>query len=138
MKQTLQDLLEEIKSELPKFKEGQYFETLRPIYPDTGDRNIEIDGQKVTKPLAVDKKSKREFSKYDSPFKDFFKNKKKGDLLKIIEVEGDVAKCENISLDEEFKRKYYENHYVFISYKDIIEGTIKRVYKNIDRYVNGG
>lgn len=138
MRLTLQDLLEEAKKNLPELKEGQYFETLRPIYPNKGDKNIELEGHILTKPLAVDKKSKREFSKYNSPFKDFFKNKKKGDLLKILEVVGDYAKCENVSLDEEFKKKYYENNYIFVSYKDIVEGTIKRVYKNIDRYVNGG
>jgi hypothetical protein len=137
MRITLQDLLNEAKEKLPEFKEGQYFEALRAIYPKNNDKNIEIDGRKATKPLAVDKKTKREFSKNDSPFKDFFKNKKRGDLLKIVEVDGEIAKCENISLNEEFKKKYYENHYIFISYKDLIEGTIKRVYKNIDKYVNG-
>ena len=47
------------------------------------------------------------------------------------------AVLRNMHLNEEFKKKYYENHYIFISYKDLIEGTIKRVYKNIDKYVNG-
>jgi hypothetical protein len=138
MRMTLQDLLDEAKKKLPEFKEGQYFEALRSIYPEKNpDKNIEIDGKRFTKPLAVDKKTKREFSKNNSPFNEFFKNKKKGDLLKIIEVNGEIAKCENVSLNEEFKKKYYENHYIFISYKDLIEGTIKRVYKNIDKYVNG-
>lgn len=140
MRITIKDLLEEAKKELPEFKEGQFFETLKPIYPvkEETDKNLMVNGKKITKPLAVDKKSKKEFNKYGSPFKDFFINRKKGDLLKIVEVNGEIAKCENLSINEEFKKKYYENHYVFISYKDLIEGTIKRVYKNIDRYINGG
>lgn len=123
---------------MPEFKVGQFLETLKPIYPITesrDQRNIRIDGKEITKPLAVDKKTKREFIKHDSPFKDFFKNKTKGDLLQIVEVKNGTAKCVNLSLNEEIKERFYKNKFVFVSYEDLITGTVKQVKRNIDKYI---
>lgn len=135
---TLREILDEAKKNLPKFKEGQFFETLKSIYPieeSKEKRNIIINGKLVTKPSAVDKKTKREFVKHNSPLKNFFNNKTKGDILQIVEVKNDVAKCINLSINEEIKEKYFKNHFIFINYEDVVNGTLRAVKKNIDKYI---
>lgn len=136
--------MEEARKNLPEFKEGQYFETLKAIYPvkeSKENKNIVVNGRLLTKPSAVDRKSKREFIKHNSPLKNFFKNKTKGDILQVVEVKDDVAKCINLSINEEIKNKYYKNHFVFINYEDLINGVIKQVKRNVEKYIkedNGG
>lgn len=135
---TVRELLEEAKKNLPEFKVGQFLETLKPIYPiseSRAERNIKINGKEVTKPLAVDKKTKREFIKHNSPFRDFFRNKTKGDILEIVEIDGNTAKCVNLSINEEIKERFYKNKYVFVCYEDIITGVVKTVKRNIDKYI---
>lgn len=134
---TLREILEEARKNLPEFKKGQYFEILKSIYPvneNKENRNIVVNGRLLTKPSAVDKKTKREFIKHNSPLKDFFNNKTKGDIVQVIEVNNDTAKCINLNLNEEIKEKYYKNHFIFLSYEDIINGTIKQVKRNVEKY----
>lgn len=134
---TLREILEEAIKDLPDFRAGQYFETLKSIYPvqeNKESKNIVVNGKLITKPSAVDKKSKREFIKHNSPLKNFFKNKTKGDILQVVEVQNNTAKCINLNLNEEIKEKYYKNHFIFLNYEDIINGVIKQVKRNVSKY----
>jgi hypothetical protein len=140
---TLSELLEEIKKQTPKFEKGQFFEVLKPLYPDVsiGEnvKNISFDGEKkATKPLACSSKSKREFEKDNSPFCEFFKDNTRGDFLEIIETDGYNAVCINRSLKNEIIQEHYNDksmRLINIKFEDIVVGNVKRVYRGINKYI---
>jgi hypothetical protein len=140
-KYTLQQLLDEVKQTIPSFQEGQIFETIKSIYPNIkisrNKRNINYKNISFTKPLASSRKAKENFLKEDSPLRDFYKNFSKGDFLLVIETNGKIAKCVNLSLKENIKENFYNNEedYIFLDYTMIANGTVKLFKrKNIDKY----
>jgi hypothetical protein len=142
MNYTLGSLLEELKAQPPKMEIGQYFEVLKSIYPSdkvlSENKNITIEGNRFTLPLAVSYKSKRQFEKDKSPFFSFSKDNTRGDFLEVIETDGKTAKCINRSLNEEIQAKFYINddvRYITITLNDIIDNTVKRVYRGIKKYI---
>jgi len=142
MNYTLGSLLEELKAQPPKMEVGQYFEVLKSIYPSdkvlSENKNITIEGSRLTLPLAVSYKSKRQFEKDKSPFFSFSKDNTRGDFLEVIETDGKTAKCINRSLNEEIQAKFYINddvRYITITLNDIIDNTVKRVYRGIKKYI---
>ena len=113
---TLRNLLEEIRKDLPPFKVGTVFETIKSIYPASTikriDKNIFIEGVELTKPLAVSKKAKELFKKDKSVLVEFYIDFKKGDLLKIVEVVNGKAVCENMSIKKEYKNRFYKEQFI--------------------------
>jgi hypothetical protein len=139
---TLGGLLEELKQQTPKFEVGQFYEVLKSIYPNgdvlTEHKNIIIEGKKLTLPLACSQKAKRQFKKDKSPFFNFSKDNTRGDFLEIVETDGYTAKCINRSLDNEIQSKYYINEdmqYFNVSFHDVLDSTVKRVYRGIKKYI---
>lgn len=139
---TLRLLLDEVRKELPTLKEGQVFETLKSIYPTSDkkrfEKNIFLEGVEMTKPLAVSKKAKDLFKRDSSPLYEFYKETKKGDYLKVVEVRknGELV-CENISLKDDIRKKYYSNDYIILTLEDILNGTVKQVKRNISKILQG-
>ena len=138
---TLRLLLEEIKKDLPPFKIGLIFETMKSIYPSAAvkrsDKNILVEGIEITKPLAVSKKAKELFKKDKSVLADFYINFKKGDYLKIINVIDGSAICENISIKKEYKERYYNKQFVILTSEDIINGNVKQVKRGTKKLIEG-
>lgn len=139
---TLNQLLEEVKSQTPRFEKGQYFEVLKSIYPDVsiGEdvKNIVVNEKKATKPLACSSKSKREFKKDKGVFCEFFKDNTRGDFLEIVETDGLSATCLNKSIREEILEEHYDNESmrnIVIKFEDITKGNVKRVYRGIKKYI---
>lgn len=140
---TLNELLEEVRSQTPKFEKGQFFEVLKSIYPDVsiGEdiKNISIgENAKATKPLACSSKAKREFGKDKSPFYYFFKDNTRGDFLEIVETDGFSAKCVNRSIKQKVLEEHYsddEMKYITIKFEDILNSNVKRVYRGIKKYI---
>lgn len=131
---TLGKLLEDLKKDLPNLKVGMFFETIKSIYPTEDiakeNKNIILEGEVFTKPLALSKKEKKEMIKEESPFVNFFNEKNKGDYLKIIKKEDGIYYCKNISLKEEIIDKYYKNdNYIKITDKDIISNSVKPIIR---------
>jgi len=130
---TLGKLLEDLKKDLPNLKEGMFFETIKSIYPTEDmskeNKNIILEGEVFTKPLALSQKEKKEIIKEQSPLSVFFNETNKGDYLKIIKKENDVYYCKNISLKEEVINKYYKNDVITITDKDIIDNTVKPIIR---------
>lgn len=142
MNYTLGNLLDEIKAQPPKMEVGQYFEVLKSIYPNEAispdKKNIIIEGTRLTLPLASSQKAKRQFKKDKSPFSGFSKDNTRGDFLEIIETDGRTAKCINRSINKEIKEKYYINEemqYITITFNEILDNTVKRVYRGIKKYI---
>ena len=142
MNYTLGSLLEELKAQPPKMEVGQYFEVLKSIYPSdkilSENKNVIIEGQKLTLPLAISQKAKRQFKKDKSPFFSFSKDNTRGDFLEIVETDGKTAKCINKSLNEEIQEKFYINdeiRYITITVNEILDNTVKRVYRGIKKYI---
>ena len=139
---TLGRLLEELKEQTPKFEAGQFFEVLKSIYP-SGDvlsenKNVMIEGKKLTLPMASSQKSKRQFEKDKSPFFSFSKDNTRGDFLEIVETDGYTAKCINRSINDAIQEKFYINDEVrniTISFNDVLDNTVKRVYRGIKKYI---
>jgi len=139
---TLGTLLEELKKQTPKFEKGQFFEVQKSIYPNTKvlkeNKNVLIEGKILTLPMACSQKAKRQFKKDKSPFFNFSKDNTRGDFLEIIETDGYTAKCINRSLKEKIQKEYYINEdikYISITFDDIMDNTIKRVYRGIKKYI---
>ena len=139
---TLGALLEELKEQTPKFEVGQFFEVQKSIYPsasiDKSNKNVLIEGQVLTLPMACSQKAKRQFKKDKSPFFNFSKDNTRGDFLEIIETDGHNALCVNRSINKEIQKKYYINEeikYITISFDDVLDSTIKRVYRGIKKYI---
>ncbi len=139
---TLRLLLEEMGEGMPSFETGQVFEVLKSIYPNTSEmkrdnRNILVEGVMMTKPLAVSKKAKDLFRKEKSPLFNFFKESLRGDFLKVIRVEEGCAYCENISLKEDIRNKYYKNEFVKITREDLLNNNIKQFKRNVNKFLGG-
>lgn len=140
---TLNELLEEVRSQHPRFEKGQYFEVLKSIYPDVsiGEnvKNISIgENARATKPLACSSKAKREFKKDKSPFWKFFKENTRGDFLEIVETDGISATCINRSIKEQILDEHYSDddmRYIRITFDDVINSNVKRVYRGIKKYI---
>jgi hypothetical protein len=136
---TLRLLLEEIKKDLPPFKVGMVFETIKSIYPPSSmkrwEKNIIIEDVEITKPLAVSKKSKELFRKDRSVLSEFYADYKKGDLLKVVSIKEGKAFCENVSIKKEYKERYYNQQLVEITLEDIISGNIKQLKRNAIKYM---
>lgn len=136
---TLGSLLEELKESTPKFEKGQYFEVLKSFYPTKEVLFEERMINNVTKPLACSVRNKREFQKDKSFFAKFFKDFTKGDILEIVETDGISAKCINRTLREDIREKYYNTEnlkYITISFDDIVNRNIKRVYRGIKKIIS--
>jgi hypothetical protein len=138
---TINTLLEELKQKFPCFEKKQIFEILKSIYPDSSipreKRNITYGERTFTKPLAVSRKDKARLIKEESDLISFFKNTSRGDFIQVIETDGKVAKCENLSLKEDIRKKYYSDSPITISFKDIANGTVKLFRRKVDKYIGG-
>ena len=139
---TIRTLLYELRENFPEFKEKQIFETLKSIYPTTttekNKKNIVYNGRTLTKPLALNRKDKGVLVKEHSDLAEFFKDFSRGDILEVVETDGETAKCRNITLKESVKKKFYTNEedFVTIKFEDLANGTVKSLKKNISKYLN--
>ena len=135
---TLETLLEEMKTEIAPFKEGMIFETMKSIYPSADVpkeiKNITYKGKSFTKPLANTRKAKKQFIKENSPIADFINETTRGDFLKVVSVEGTIAKCVNVSMTEEIIDKFYKDETIDISVDSIIDGFIKQYRRKVDKF----
>ena len=87
-----------------------------------------------TSPMANNRKAKTQFIKQKSPIGDFFEEVTRGDFLKVIEVNGEIARCVNISLKEDIIEEFYKDETVNISIDMIIEGHIKQYRRKVDKF----
>lgn len=137
---TINQILKELKEETPSFKKGMIFETLFTFFPENSKprdkKNIEINEHQFTKPLACSKKDKEKYIKENSPISEFHKEVTRGDFLKAVKInkEKGIVFCENLSLKENIKEKYYNNELIPIIYDDIISGKIKIYRRKIDKF----
>jgi hypothetical protein len=136
---TLRSLLEELKEKLPKIEKGQIFETLKSIYPDSETpkekKNIQLEDATFTKPLALSRKDKSMLMKEDSKMLGFFKNLTRGDFLKVVELEGEKAKCINLSLKEDIAKKYYKEDRITLGIDELANGTVRLFRRKINKYL---
>lgn len=132
MDNTLDRILQQLREEFLSLKEGSFLETLKSIYPDDKmpkkEKNIFYEGKEFTKPLALNKKEKVAAKKKKDAIKDFFEDTQNGDILKVIRREGNSLVCENVSMNQDIKNKFYENTYVYLTEEYILSGAVKRVY----------
>jgi hypothetical protein len=136
---TIRSLLEELKEHFPKFENDQIFETLKSIYPDSEipkeKKNIKLENVTFTKPLALSRKDKSNLIKEESKMVGFFKNLSRGDFLRVVEVEGNSARCINLSLNEDVAKKYYKDEVVTLTIEDVTNGTVKPYKRKINKYL---
>ena len=136
---TIRTLLEELRERLPQFEKGQIFETLKSVYPDNSipkeKKNIILDNATFTKPLALSRKDKSNLMKEDSKMVGFFKNFSRGDFLRVVDVSGTQAKCENLSLKEEISKKYYKDDKISLTIEDIANGTVRLFRRKVSKYL---
>jgi len=130
---TLGELLEELKEDLPNLKKGMVFETITTFFDESADKNIIIEDQKFTKPLACSKKDKEKYLKEDSPISKFHRETKRGDFLRVVKINKGIALCENLSLKDTIKEKYYKD-LINITYNDVIFGKVKIYRRNTDKF----
>lgn len=130
---TLGKLLEDLKKDLPSLKVGMFFETLKSIYPTDdiakNSKNIILEGEVFTKPLALSKKEKREMIRESSPISYFFNERSKGDFLRIMKKEDGIYYCKNVSFKKEILEEHYKNEYIKITDKDIISDVVKPIIR---------
>ena len=129
------ELLEELKEFT--FKEGQVYEVLRPIYPKEPKINvIKYKSMYFTKPLGVDKKTKKNILKEGDDIKDFFKDFSRGDLIKInkIDSNGKIAECENMTLKENIKEQYYKDGFI-IENSYLTDGSLKLIKRGAKKLI---
>jgi hypothetical protein len=141
---TLEALLEEAKKEIGKIEVGQVYETLNSIYPDDSvlpsEKNVIINGNKMTLPLASSSKTKKEFRKKGDSFYNFFKEGIKGDYLLVEDISGNDIVCKNISITEGSMKDYYKYpsmKKISITKDDIVKGNVKRVYRGYKGHLEG-
>lgn len=141
-KKTLESILIETRNSI-LLKEGQVYETMVSIYPSEdispSSKNVDINGKKVTLPLAVSSKDKKRFNKKESSLKNFYNECLRGDYLLIKEVgKNNSFICENISLPIHKNNIVCENSNskrISLTKDDITSGKIKRVYRGFKPYL---
>lgn len=139
---TINQILKDLKEELPSFKKGMVFETLLTFFPSNDkpreQKNLEIENQEFTKPLACSRKDKEKYIKENSPVAKFHQETTRGDFLRAVKINKDkgIAYCENVSLKESIKEKYYDNELIPITYDDIISGKVKIYRRKIEKFFN--
>jgi hypothetical protein len=139
---TIRTLLEELKQKLPRFEKGQIFEILKSIYPDEKilkeSRNIEFKGKIFTKPLALCRKDKMNLLKEGSDMVPFFKNYTRGDFVKVLETDSKTAICENLSINDKIRNRFYKDKdsLITLTFEDVANGTIKLFRRKVDKYLN--
>lgn len=137
---TINQILKELKEEIPSFKKGMIFETLQTFFPEQEklreEKNISIENHSFTKPLACSRKDKEKYIKEESPIADFHQENTRGDFLRAVKInkEKGIAYCSNISLKESIRNKYYLNELIPITYEDIISGKVKIYRRKIDKF----
>ena len=137
---TIGQILKELKEELPSFKKGMVFETLQTFFPEENkpreEKNIEINEQSFTKPLACSRKDKEKYIKENSPISEFHEETTRGDFLRAVKINKDkgIAYCSNISLKESIREKYYLEELIPITYDDIISGKVKIYRRKIEKF----
>lgn len=138
---TIQSILNELKEGLPAFKKGMVLETLSTFFPDENkprsEKNIEINENiSFTKPLACSKKDKEKYEKEHSPISEFHEEKTRGDFLRVVKInkEKGIAYCQNVSLKESIRNKYYQNEIIPITYDDIVSGKVKIYRRKIEKF----
>ena len=138
---TIRTLLIELKEKFPSFEKNQIFETLKSIYPSDeiskNKKNITYDNKTFTKPLAVNRKDKTAMKRHDNSLVAFFKNVTRGDFLQVVETDGKIAKCINLTLEENIKKRFYndDESRVKITLEDLANGTVKPFRRKVDKYL---
>lgn len=139
---TIQQILNELKEELPSFKKGMVFETLSTFFPEENkpreEKNLTLNEQSFTKPLACSRKDKEKYRKEKSPISEFHEETTRGDFLRAVKInkEKGIAYCSNVSLKESIKDKYYSDELIPITYDDIVAGKVKIYRRKIDKFFN--
>ena len=128
-------LLEELKDFT--YKEGQIFETLRAIYPKGNPEQnvIKYKNRYFTKPLALDKKSKKNILKEEDVLQDFLGENNRGDFIKVIEVIDKKALCENLSLKDNIKKEYYKENFI-LEPEYLRDGSLKLCKRSVSKHLN--
>jgi len=136
---TIRTLLTELKERFPKFEKGQIFETLKSIYPDSNmpkeKRNIKLEENVFTKPLALSRKDKSGLIKEESKMVGFFKNLSRGDFLKVEEVVDGSARCVNLSLNDDIVKRYYVGDKITLTLDEIANGTVRLYRRKINKFI---
>jgi len=139
---TLKKLLEEAKNEITKIEKGQFLEVLKTIYPNetilSEHKNVTKDDIRITLPLAMSSKAKKEFERQDSFLKEFSKDTTRGDFLEVLEIKGNTAFCINKSLKEDILNKYYNNKsmkIIEIKLENVLNGEVRKVYRGFKKYI---
>lgn len=139
LRNTLENALSEVKEKMSQIEVGQVFEVLKPLYPKEDVppeiKNITIGNNRMTLPLALSGKAKRDLHKTGSFFRSFFEDSKKGDFLLVTKLKDDCFVCKNISISPDKYKKYYEKHPeisdIVLSKDDVAFGNIKRIYRGL-------
>ena len=102
---------------------------------DKEKRNIKLEERVFTKPLALSRKDKSNLIKEESKMVGFFKNFSRGDFLRIVDVSGNQANCENLSLKEEISKKYYKDDRISLTIEDVANGTVRLFRRKVSKYL---
>jgi hypothetical protein len=107
---TLNEIMNSLKKEVPIIEDGDILETFSTIYPDYSikrkEKNVIIEGTEMTVPLAASQSAKDMMKKDGSTLLKIYKDVNRGDILKVKKIEGNKITVENSSLKEEFRKDF--------------------------------
>lgn len=107
---TINKILQRLKKEIPIAEEGDILETQKTVFPNAiiprEEKNIIINCEEVTPPLACSKEWKKMMSKEKASLCQIYKEFDRGDILKVKKIKGSKVVVENLSIEEEFRKDF--------------------------------
>lgn len=107
---SISKILNRLENQMPLAEVGDLVETVKTFYPSykilKEEKNIIIDGLEMTPPLAASREMKNMLKKDKSSLLKIYKDINRGDLLNIVEVFDNKIVVENLSIKEEYKKRF--------------------------------
>ena len=107
-KNTINNILKRLENGFELAKKEDIIESFETLFFTKEASNfININGSKISVPLAASRGTKKMLLEEDSPILKVYKDISRGDILLIKETVGNKLLVENLSLKEEYRKDFY-------------------------------
>jgi hypothetical protein len=123
---TLNGVLENLENNFI-LKQGSLLETLFTVYPNykipRKEKNIIIEGNEMTVPLALSLPAKKMMMRDNSLLLKIYKDISMGDILMVEAIDKNKVVCKNVSMLEEYRKE------ITLDKVEILKGNYRMILR---------